>query len=365
MCFAIKYTTHAVFYNPRTTTAEVEGFTVIDLTDNSIVDEFTIEKGYWDTLKWITGVSDVLFLTGPVGSSLSGDWRSYIYDLNKPSGSRLVQPNYSSTLSKSLMPCGDRTADLAETNHFNPHISGDEECIVTQYIVNNTTTKPYFWYINLDDYTNPIDILDRLNFSNGQNFVNKYVGDAVNFTQNKVEIFKINDGKQRVMIIDTPSIKWDNSYTYRYTYVFDANLIRDEQLGPEKTNAAAAGVPSISNDWTSGSYTRFLQPLRTTTMFRGKILMSEYTPYCDSRQVSYDSYRYWRQPGNRNRWIDPKRMLPHKMTGTTTTFQTWNNPKRIYGFNGFSFSLINSKDIWNPTDLNNQTPSEIPDPVGQ
>jgi hypothetical protein len=44
-------------------------------------------------------------------------------------------------------------------------------------------------------------------------------------------------------------------------------------------------------------------------------------------------------------------MIPYRMTGTTLTVQTWNNPKRIYGFQGMSFKLINDATKWSPDDL--------------
>ena len=78
--------------------------------------------------------------------------------------------------------------------------------------------------------------------------------------------------------------------------------------------------------------------------------MSEYNPTYDRRNISYANDRYWLLTGNRNRFVDPKRLMPHRLTGTTTTLQTWNNPKRIHGFNSITWKLINNASIWNAGD---------------
>lgn len=362
-CFAIKYTSKVVFLDPNTTTDQVYGFTIIDISTNTIIDQFTVEKSYWYTIRWMVGVSDVIFITGQGTSSAKGEWRTYIYDLNRPSGDRLVNPNYSSTLSKALMPCGDRV-DYAsdyinEAAHFNPFVYGDEECIIAQYVENSMAGTAYFWYINLSDYGNPININGNLGIPSGNFYRNQGGSNGLRYSRTKIEVFKFNNNKQRIIVLDSPvSTYWyeentsyggDNiKHTDRYTYVFDANRIRDTKSGPSRTNAVSVAVPSISNDWTSTSYTTFNQPLRSTTMFRGKLLFSEYVPY----YTSNGSNRCVRQPYNRHRWVDPSSMIPYRMTGTTLTVQTWNNPKRIYGFQSMSFKLINDATKWSPEDLN-------------
>jgi hypothetical protein len=51
-------------------------------------------------------------------------------------------------------------------------------------------------------------------------------------------------------------------------------------------------------------------------------------------------------------------MIPYRMTGTTLTVQTWNNPKRIYGFQSMSFKLINDATKWSPDDMPPEEPGE-------
>lgn len=362
-CFAIKYTSKVIFQDPNTTTDQVRGFTIIDVSTNTIVDQFTVDKSYWYDLRWIVGASDVIFIIGQATSSATGEWRTYIYDLNRPAGDRLVNSDYSSTLSKALMPCGDKadsySGDMNEAAHFNPFVHGDEECIIAQYVENSMNGTAYFWYINLSDYGNPININGNLGIPSGNFYRDQGGSNGYRYFRTKIEIFKFNNNKQRIIVLDSPvSTYWyekNNSYggsnikhTDQYTYVFDANRIRDTKSGPSRTNAVSVAVPSISNDWTDTSYTTFNQPLRSTTMFRGKLLFSEYVPYFTSN----GNNRNVRQPYNRHRWVDPASMIPYRMTGTTLTVQTWNNPKRIYGFQSMSFKLINDATKWSPEDLN-------------
>ena len=361
-CFAIKYTSNVVFLDPNITDDQVRGFTIIDLSTKTIVDQFTIEKSYWHTIKWITGVSNVLFLTGQSTSSVTGDWRSYVYDLNRPVGDRLVNPGYSSIFSKAIMPCGDKieySSDRAvEATHFNPFIHGDEECVIFQYVPNNSTGTCYFWYVNLSDYGNTINFNNNLGIVAGNFMRNNNGNYGVYYCRTKIELYKFNNGKQRIIVLDSPvTTQWqegsDNNHTDRYTYVFDANLIRDNKTGPSRTNATNAALPNISTDWTGNlNWTKFNQPLRSSTMFRDKLLLSEYNPHCSSREVGWQNYRYWRDAGDRHRWVDPRSMIPYRMTGTTLTVQTWNNPKRIYGFQEMSFKMINDATKWSPDDLN-------------
>ena len=356
-CFAIKYTSKVVFLDPNTSTDQVRGFMIIDVSTNTIVDQFTVDKAYWYDTRWIAGVSDVIFIIGQATSSANGEWRTYIYDLNRSIGDRFVNPNYSSTLSKALMPCGEKadfaSGDMNEAAHFNPFVHGDEECIIAQYVGESQSGSASFWYINLADYGNPININGKLGISSG-NFCRDTGGSyGLRYSRTKIDIYKLNNNKQRIIVLDSPaSAYWGDNHTDRYTYVFDANLIRDTKSGPSRTNAVSAALPSISNDWTNTSYTTFNQPLRSSTMFRGKLLLSEYNPRCNSREVGWHDYRYWRHLGDRHRWIDPRSMIPYRMTGTTLTVQTWNNPKRIYGFQEMSFKLINDATKWSPEDLN-------------
>ena len=88
---------------------------------------------------------------------------------------------------------------------------------------------------------------------------------------------------------------------------------------------------------------------RAGVMYKGKLLLSEY-----STSGTYSSGNFYQINTNYHRFVDPSRLLHHKMTGTTTTLQAYNNPKRIYGIRNVQLKWINSADIWDPDDMRNK-----------
>ena len=358
MAFAIKYTSKMVFLNPNTTTDEYRGFMVIDLATNTVVDEFQIEKSYWSSLRWITGVSDVLFLTGNQYSDQTQAWRAYIYDLRKPSGSRLVDPLYSNTISRGLMPGGSQTqfsdwGYVSDTSFALPHTYGDETCILTEYVANDSSNGVgELCYIDLDNYMTPINMLSGVGLNSS-----RYLCGYQDYYHKRIhmDVHTFNQGKQRIIMINSACFYWYNgngSTQSYYTFALDANRLRDTKSPPGRMNCVNTVIPNISTDWTNTSSNHaFSCGLRTSCMFRGKILLSEYNP-----SYTGSDGKYRKSLGDRHRWVDPNALIPHRLEGTTTTLQTWNNPKRIYGFNGMNWKLINDPSIWNPADL----PSEEP-----
>jgi hypothetical protein len=364
--FAVKYTSKIVFLDPITTTDEFYGFTIIDLATDTIVDQFQIEKSYWYSPRWITGVNDVLFLTGQQTSDFTATWRSYIYDLRKPSGSRLINPSYSSNLSKGLMPGGSQaqsgadSATLSLTSFMSPHIYGDETCLLTEYVENNFRSGVgELHYIDLDNYNEPINMLSGV----GMNSSRYLRGNSGEFWNKRIQmgVYKFNNGKQRIIVINSAHWYYYSTSEFDtigyFTFALDANVLRDTKTSPVKMNCINTAIPNISTDWCSNSQSYACHSgLRSSCMFRGKVLLSEHNGfYYNYRSIAWQVNGIKKTQGDRHRWVDPNTLIPHRIEGTTTTIQTWNNPKRIYGFNGIVWKLINSTSIWTAEDDPNNT----------
>ena len=83
--------------------------------------------------------------------------------------------------------------------------------------------------------------------------------------------------------------------------------------------------------------------------YKGKILQCEYDSsdeaVCDKAAITL---------------MDPNRVLPHLVSGTTRTLQCYNNPKRIEGIKDVRLYYINDANKWCPDDLLDEPQNQEP-----
>lgn len=336
--FPIKYTNMVVGIDPDYETDTEFGYIIIDLENNTIVDQFRIEKSLLYETQFITAVNDKIYIVGNINSDWTSTWRCFLYDLNRVSGSRLCMTDMSNELSRSLVPGGDTT----DMNRYcwiqlmNSRIFGDNECILTSCYMESNSMG--FYYIDL---TRPTELI---NISTASNIPKTWFSSSYN--RPTMRIFKFNNDKQRILTIDNNTVSYYSEpktlYEY-YSLFFDANLIRDTRSGPTQLNITNDAIP-MRAPFSTSKYISYA-PYRVSYMYKGKVWISEYSPnYTDT------SRQYRQVTDNVHRIVDPRLLLQHKMTGTTTTIQAYNNPKRIYGISGVTLKLINSATIWDPSD---------------
>lgn len=346
-CYPIKYTNMVVAYDPQYSTETESGYIIIDLENDIIVDQFRIDKTLMTSVRHITAVNDKIYIIGDADNSWTSTWRCFLYDLNRTAGSRLILTDMTNAQSRSLVPGGDKTDwnIYCWIKLMNSKTYGDDECILGTYIPSSGNMGLY--YIDLERPTEPINISDGVGLS-----YTRFAADS-NYRRPMMRIFKYNDGKQRILTIDAninhyvvgEAWRW-----YDYSYFFDANLIRDTRSGPKHLNINNVSIPN--NISVSSSNYLAYSAYRVAYMYKGKIWLSEYSFNYTREEAGWQDYRYRQKSDNSHRIVDPKRLLPHRMTGTTTTIQAYNNPKRIYGINNLTIKLINSVDVWDPSSPN-------------
>lgn len=350
-CYAIKNTSMIVFLDPRTTTSSEFGFMILDLATNTVVDQFTVPSTYWYGLFYITAVNDKLFLVGNRSSDKrTSEYYTYLYDLSKAPGSRFIETNWSTELGLAIVPNGDRITRQYDNNGqqpfswlnlVDPHIYGDNECILGQAKYSDSPYTVKLYYFNLNDPLNPINFTANVGIN-----TNDLARDSW-FIRLEMDLFTYNSGKQRTIGVFRPS---ENSDTDLQAWFFDANVIRDKHAGPKQINATTASFPRTL--WHNESYSSTSAiPYMTACMYKEKLFVSEYSTNYSYREISWHNYQYTQLSNNTHRWIDLKRVSQYRMSGETTTIQAYNNPRRIYFSPGYQIKFINSADIWDPSDI--------------
>ena len=348
-CYAMKYTNRVMVRDTRQDTDVLIGFMLIDLSTNTIVDSFTIGRTEWGgTFQWGAGWHDYFYMFGRTNDSSwdsSTTWKCRIYDGTRPAGSRIVDPEWGSEVCRCFIP-GFHHWNWTRFNWIKSlmgTVQGDEECICFgRGNLNNNNDAVLLYYISLE---RPLEPFSFNNVGITQRMFGYIQTDDIAF----FDVFKTPDGKNRLLIYHMDYDQWydGNSWiNYQYKiWVFDANLLRDMRKGPGRINSNPTSIPAFVTNKNNKLYTRW----RYTGMYKGRILISEY----DNTYYSAGSYptRYYINTNNYHRFVDPKRLLPHKMTGTTYTIQAYNNPKRVYGIQNVTLKVINSADIWDPSDM--------------
>ena len=345
-CWAIKYTTYVVYYDPNITTDTDHGFTIQDLATDTIIDQFTISKSIINNVRWIAGWKTKLYITGSSTSDIGSTWRSYLYDLSRSSGSRLVDQNWSNDFSRSICPGSSHY--YSNENYFNwfnlidPYTQGDESCIIfSKSYKSSGTDKINIWYLDEIHADSPLDINTSIGITqdmipNGY-WVSRPSVEIIPFNKDNVS----GEYKQKVLCFNVSY--YGASY---YTYFYDLMRICDDRKAPERTHSA--GCPytvSTSTQYSSDG------AIRTICAYKGKAVISEYSRAYTYTNPGYQDYRYYNTSTNKHRFVDPNRLIPHRLSGTTRTIQAYNNPKRIYGIKNVTIQIANSESLWDPSDL--------------
>ena len=344
--WAIKYTSNMVFIDPRISTDTDHGFTIYDMSTKTIVNQFFISKDVWSSsgyIRWITGWKHLLYISGPTSDDYNGGtWRCRIYDGTRSESDRVFDPAWSNALCRMIIPGGDMD-DFAKarwTALTNPHTYGDEDCIIGSYNNSNwrdsNPTVLNMYYIDPSRPSEPVNFTSTVGLSSCGGY-------NITGTRPTVTVGTFNQGKQRIISVEYP--KQYSTNIMRSAY-FDANWIRDNRKGPSYINNNNHAIPELVP--LSSSFQMDSTGHRASVMYKGKLLLSEY-----STSGTYSS-GFYQINTNYHRFVDPGRLLHHKMTGTTTTLQAYNNPKRIYGIRNVQLKWINSADIWNPDDMRNK-----------
>ena len=336
--YAIKYTNNAVMIDYTITTSTDYGFTIFSLVDGSIIDQFTIPKNIWTanggSLRHIVGWNGYLFISGQTTSSWGGEWKCRIYDPTRAQGSRVVDPGWGTTLSKCIVPRGDsyNEAYFFWNRLIDPHTYGDDTCIVFEnsYDSNNHYN---IYYLDASNITSVVNISSSLNLPYDGHYDNK------NSSMSACTM-SFNDNKQKILCININTKSNTNNCLF-----MDLNYIRDQRKGPTYVNIGTAAIPNITPYYalsTSGIYT-LNSSYRALCTYKGKVVLSEY-----SNRFRTINSLYVVDTDTNTRFIDPNILIPHKMSGTTTTIQAYNNPKRIYGINNITIKFINDAEKWYP-----------------
>ena len=332
--YAIKYTNNAVMIDYKLSTETDYVFTIFSLDDGSVVDRFTLPKNIWNAnsgyIDYIVGWKGYLFITGPTTSSWDGEWQCMIYDPTRPADNRAFSPGWSSDMCKFIAPGSDVNSDTTYrwNRLINPHIYGDQSCIIFSHRVGYNCS---IYYIDDSNISSIINITGTIG---GLPHNSNYSGNTVSAT-----VLSFNDNKQRLLCINTNYFNADNNCLF-----MDLNLIRDTRRGPTSVNISSAAIPATVPYVTSGSYYLTSTSYRTLCTYKGKVVISDYTNtyhYNSNNDFVVDT-------ANMHRFVDPNSLIQHKMAGTTTTIQAYNNPKRIYGINNITLKYINDAEKWYP-----------------
>ena len=211
---------------------------------------------------------------------------------------------------------------------INPHIYGDQSCIIFSHRVGYNCSIYYIDDSNISSIINITGTIGELPHNS------TYSGNTVSAT-----VLSFNDNKQRLLCINTNYFNADNNCLF-----MDLNLIRDTRHVPTSVNMSSDAIPATVPYVTSGSYYLNSTSYRTLCTYKGKVVISDYTNtyhYNSNNDFVVDT-------ANMHRFVDPNSLIQHKMAGTTTTIQAYNNPKRIYGINNITLKYINDAEKWYP-----------------
>ena len=343
-CFAIKYTNYVVVHDTTYNSDTVWKYLIIDLTDNSIYQEFEIPKESATEVRYIRGWKNFLYIV------LWNDTTSMplmIYDMTEEPANRLANLPDNLSFAQALIPGGAYYAiswgkATAWYRMMGAYTFGDEHCFLVYRNANgnavgdNKGAMPIY-YIDDDDPYTPVNINSVYDYNrtaywyyksnNGQQTEYLLAGVEMN-------VSTFNQGKQRMLIVNFNG----SDYTsLAFTAYYDLNVIRDTRTAPPKKNDFNYKTSYFPYNTTydannCGKY--------CSIMYDEKVWIFEY----DTSGANY---------GNKANIlkVDPNRVLPHYMTGTTRTIQCYNDPKRIYGINKLNLEFINDESIWGTDDL--------------
>lgn len=274
---ALNRSTYCVYMVPNSAPVRFE---IYDMSSRSIVDTFTLPAEYkFDN--GIGGWKDFVYVRVSNASVIS----TFLYRIDTKT--LIHMPTfYSSAMSKITSQYGiddDNRTDL----------SVDECYIVGDMLGTPTNANEFVYLFSASDPSTPIQLMED----------NQYVYAFRSIANAQMKY--VNDGKQLLLTYSQ----------YRYHHTIDIGYILD--------NGALKYYPGERTKYirTSGSWSNVYDYAASSGFFRGMVYL-----------INHDKTVTW---------YPVEQLLPHKMTGTTTTIQAYNNPKR-FGGKSYTIKLSNS-----------------------
>jgi len=299
---------------------------IYDLETRTVVDTFTIPEGYTKTYRVTAGFSGCIYFT--VTETSSGSLSTFVYLINEH---RLVHmPDWDDvalhTSTQSTYSC--QNIDGAyQTWDGSTILAFDDFMITSSSRRLGDYSHTYTYVYRSEDPTNPKNLAGNYITSSEMRAVKAYK------TENQVSVMATcrdsivltPDGKHLLWLTankyqDQGLPYWSNSSVPRYTsinyfvidigYLLDGNTISDI---PEHQAAYWCGETSYSSGWhyaKSGGIAYWHNGIVTTD--------------CTGLM----------------KWYPLEGWIAHKVTGTTRTIQSYNNPRRISG-KTFTYYLSN------------------------
>ena len=295
-CTIMNLTTNCVYLNVTDNKYEFE---VYDMENNEVIYRFklpiTIEGDSGNTVVGIIAWKNYVYIQ----VNLNGSRVTYLHDINT---SKTIQLLENIPQARTVDTYSDYGSGGYQVNNM-VRISCVDECMV----ITSYSTSEKNLIIKYDEPTKPI---------------------ALNLNSNRaidVQLKYCNDGKQLVCLITTSWSRYSSSDpNYYYNFIFDMGLFLDK---------GSYNVPF-------GRYNEILLYYGTYVYYgynSGVIFDDGFV--CCNYAVGYPNDT---RPIT---WSDIACVLPHKIVGTTTTIQSWNNPKRLQN-KEYSFTLTNDTTNW-------------------
>ena len=356
--FAIQYTNY-VIYGIKPYTGD-RTYAIIDLTTQTEIARFTIPLGDMSSVQWIRGWKNyIYFVLYASKTSLNVG----MYNLNEPDPDlRYKVISTDANFAKAMIPGGgflDGTVYYWEEETMNNRrywmrvvdtiTPGDEHCFFVYKGINgndtsgNNANAMLLYYIDEDHPDEPLSIntLYPYNVLKSCYLVYQYntrreTTSAIVWHGLDVQVGTFNEGKQRIAMINFGGSQYDSNYPW--PMYFDLNYLRDNRTAITRTNDKYMQTENYA--WTTNYNDANNCGKFCANMYKGKILLCEYDT-SDNVQSTKATITY----------LDPNRVVPHTVTGTTRTIQVYNDPKKIYGNIDYEYQYINSTDVWGPPEI--------------
>ena len=393
-CWAIKYTNYVVARDMDWSSDTDWKYYIIDLTDNSIYQEFEISKSLASGVRYIRGWKNFLYIVLYHSGETTLD--VLFYDMTKSAANRLSDPvDVSDGFKYALIPGGAFLNTYSmHTNVVNwsdwyrmmcSHTFGDRDCFLVYRNTDTTSggNSKYnipIYYVDADYPLQPLNIQSNYyritkkpRMFKGYDYFkynaygelergaseddwtayewyewrrmhpwtvlssNSFGYGATSSTTGYVihgigmHVGTFNQGKQRILSVN---FNGSDHQDIPYTTYFDLNLIRDTREVENIKNDFYYETNNFANSTidtdTCGKWCSFI--------YDGNMWICEYDSSnrnrCNKATITISS---------------PTRFLPHRMTGTTRTIQAYNDPKNIHSLSDFSIEFINDPNIWGPS----------------
>ena len=299
---------------------------IYDLETRTVIDTFTIPDGYTKSARVTAGFSGCIYFT--VTETSSGSLSTFVYLMNEH---RLVHmPDWDDvalhTSTQSTYSC--QNIDGAyQTNNGSTILAFDDFMITSSCRRLGDYSHTYTYVYRSEDPTNPKNLSGNYITSSEMRAVKGYL------TENQVSVMATcrdsivltPDGKHLLWLTankyqDQGVPYWSNSSVPRFAsrnyfvidigYLLDGNKISDI---PEYQSGYYCGETSVSSTWhyaKSGGMAYWHNGIVTTD--------------CTGLMI----------------WYPLEGWIAHKVTGTTRTIQSYNNPRKISG-KTFTYYLSN------------------------